>query len=196
MVELAIFGALLLVVLSIFIRFGLTLTYQHELTQEGFRKVLPEAWEFDGPASFTLAEDRLMPDASTPFVLSPRSRSGGGGSVLWGRTLLNMREKGGVNPSSESPIIIEVNNERFKKESQDFDFEDKKGEGLSGDQYKVVEMDVELAKQEREGVVSSTKSVTETEQITSYIQRKGKKRILTTQTLPHTSERDYETPVR
>ncbi len=92
--EMAIFGGLLLLVLSYFVNLGIKLTYQQDVQMRAFRLALSEAcnegtYQPDAEATITLVEDKISPD--------PRNMVGKGdiltvasqGNVLWGNTLQN-----------------------------------------------------------------------------------------------------------
>ncbi len=90
--EMAIFGGLLLLVLSYFIRWGIGLTYQQDVQMRAFRMALSDAvndeyGQSDAETMVALSEDKLNID--------PRNMVGKGdfinvanqGNVVWGNTL-------------------------------------------------------------------------------------------------------------
>lgn len=103
--EMAIFGGLLLLVLSYFVNLGIRLTYQQDVQMRAFRLALSEAcnegtYQPDAEATINLVEDKIGPD--------PRNMVGKGdiltvanqGNVLWGNTLQN----GIIAPYSDGDV--------------------------------------------------------------------------------------------
>ncbi|MBI4355532.1 MAG: hypothetical protein HY597_03660 [Candidatus Omnitrophica bacterium] len=94
MVELAVFGTLVLFALGVLIRFGLAFNARQEVTMEAFRNALRQAAAQRGDpgdelaaAQYVVVQDRMVPDPSEPFGLNPRNRVGGSAQVVWGHFL-------------------------------------------------------------------------------------------------------------
>lgn len=88
MIELAVFGSLMLLCLSFFVRYGLTYNYQQMTQQEAFRIGLQRAhdnWE-QMQSSVTLLRDRRMVNPSSPFVTGPRQLFVGSAGITTGNT--------------------------------------------------------------------------------------------------------------
>jgi len=73
LLELAIFGSLILMILGALVSYGLRYNFQQQADQEVFRKANEYAMKGDdvgdeyGSASYTVIRDRHMPDPSNPF---------------------------------------------------------------------------------------------------------------------------------
>jgi len=73
LLELAVFGSLVLLLLGTLIVYGLRYDFQQQAQMEVFRKALEMSYQLDsdnqvvGSASYTLVKDRHIPDPSNPF---------------------------------------------------------------------------------------------------------------------------------
>ncbi len=72
LLELAIFGSLLLMLLGVLVGYGLRYNFQQQATMEAFRKAQEFAYKDDegaprGSASYTVIKDRHIPDPQNPF---------------------------------------------------------------------------------------------------------------------------------
>ncbi len=116
MAELAVFGGLLLVVLSVMLRLGMTFQYRQVIQQEAFRKALASSQSVTvshaeegnfpaGEAIYEVVEDRLIPDPSDPLVLSSRSPVIAQSHVVLGNDLLYRTEE----ELKDIPNVIEIN---------------------------------------------------------------------------------------
>lgn len=86
LLELAIFGSFLIMLLGILVNYGLRYNFQQRVMQEAFRKALASAAESTQQGkptsvSYTLVRDKHIPDPSHPFAVGsvmPVSASAGG----------------------------------------------------------------------------------------------------------------------
>lgn len=88
MIELAVFGSLMLLGLAFLVRYGLLYNYQQMTQQEAFRQALimghsDLAWPYK-QGSVALVRDRRMVDPSNPFVTGSRQTFVGAASVSMG----------------------------------------------------------------------------------------------------------------
>lgn len=68
LLELAIFGSILIMLLGVLINYGLKYNSQQQVMQQAFRKVLGLAAD-RGSASYTLFKEQNIPDPSNPFAV-------------------------------------------------------------------------------------------------------------------------------
>lgn len=85
LVELSVFGSLLLLVLGVLLNYGLQYNYQQEVKMESFRRALKAAGESNlaKTQEVMLFKDLLIPDPSDRFALGQRDTFRGSGSVFW-----------------------------------------------------------------------------------------------------------------
>lgn len=71
LLELALFGAILLMLLGVMVSFGMRYNYQQKTMMEAFRKTLNETavYERGGQASVTVVSDEHVPNPSNPFAV-------------------------------------------------------------------------------------------------------------------------------
>lgn len=90
LVEVAIFGAILLMVLSALIRYGITYNQRQSLNMRAFRKSLSESINTNRPdaqATVYLVEDKHVPDVGDMFGVGDIDTVEASASVVWGNTL-------------------------------------------------------------------------------------------------------------
>lgn len=149
MVELAVFGSLLLVVLGGLIRFGLAATYSQQLEQDSFRKALATP---SGSVSYTLVEDRLVPGAGGgAFPLSSRSRVVGTAQVLWDVDLFT--------EGDDTSAMMEINGRIVGDVT----------EGLTADSAQEVVVEGRLIRDEDAEGITTTDTLSQTHTITSTV---------------------------
>lgn len=71
LLELALFGSMLLMLLGVMVSYGLRYNYQQKTMMEAFRKTLNESavYERGGQASVTVISDEHIPNPSNPFAI-------------------------------------------------------------------------------------------------------------------------------
>ena len=90
LIEVAIFGAILLTVLSFLIRYGMVYNQRQSLDMRAFRKALSESVSAERPdaqATVYLVEDKHIPDAGDMFGVGDVHTAEARASVVWGNTL-------------------------------------------------------------------------------------------------------------
>ncbi len=85
--ELALFGSILIFCLGVLIRYGLSMNYSQHLQMQAFRQAVKRAYD-DGRdtfvnASYSILEDKPIPDPADPYGLSERSIFGASASAVW-----------------------------------------------------------------------------------------------------------------
>lgn len=91
--ELAVFGSILLLVLSFLISYGMRYNYQQDLQMRSFRRALSEAYVSgrpDATASVVMLEDKHIPDPRDMFGAGSIVPVQAGAEVTWGNTLNDM----------------------------------------------------------------------------------------------------------
>ena len=82
LLELAIFGSLLLLVLGAVVNYGLNYDYNQRASMEAFRQALGIASDPEvGSGAYTLIQDRHLPSASNPFAIGFRAQVSGSAGV-------------------------------------------------------------------------------------------------------------------
>jgi hypothetical protein len=92
LVELAVFGSLLLVVLAYFVNWGLSLNYQQELNMRAQRMAFAQAYyppspTTHGSAQVILAEDHHIPNPQTIVGRGNYTTVAGSGDATWGNSM-------------------------------------------------------------------------------------------------------------
>jgi hypothetical protein len=90
LVELAIFGSILLFCLAMLIQYGLDANYQQQAQMEAFRKTQKLAFYKDGlgaSTSLVIIKDKAMPDPRDQWGFAERQPIVGAGSVTWNTNL-------------------------------------------------------------------------------------------------------------
>jgi len=82
-VELAIFGSLILLALSVLLMYGQNLDNQQQVKMEAFRRALQKAYERNGSVSYTLKKEGRSFNLFSGFGQGQSSTSGSTASVLW-----------------------------------------------------------------------------------------------------------------
>lgn len=88
--ELATFGAILLLVLSFFISYGMRYNYQQDAQMRAFRMAMSEAYKSDRPdasAAITLVEDKHVPDPRDTFGVGNIVPAQANAEATWGNTM-------------------------------------------------------------------------------------------------------------
>ena len=90
--ELATFGTVLLVVLSFFVRYALSLRYNQEIDMRTFRTTLLEAYKykFDTPhgnANLVIVEDKHIPEPRDSFGIGDITTVESSADITWGNSL-------------------------------------------------------------------------------------------------------------
>jgi len=85
LVEIAVFGSLLLLLLGFLLDYGLQYNYQQEVKMEAFRRALRMAGESDLAKSqeIVLVKDLHIPDPGDRFALGQRAPFRGASSIFW-----------------------------------------------------------------------------------------------------------------
>jgi len=100
LIELAIFGSLVLMLLGALLNYGLTADYNQQLIMDTFRRVLGMA--SGGSASLTVIRDRYIPSPSHPYALGSVS------PVIASAEVVRMHDS--ENPPSGQPVTtVDVN---------------------------------------------------------------------------------------
>ncbi len=90
LIEIAVFGAILITVLSFLIRYGMVYNQRQSLDMRAFRKALSESVSSERPgneATVYLIEDKHIPDAGDIFGVGDVYTAEATASVVWGNTL-------------------------------------------------------------------------------------------------------------
>jgi hypothetical protein len=90
LVELAVFGSILLFCLAMLIQYGLDANYQQQVQMEAFRKTQRLAFYKDGlgaSTSLVVIKDKAMPDPRDQWGFAERQPIVGAGSVTWNTNL-------------------------------------------------------------------------------------------------------------
>jgi|GEM_PF-4891372 len=129
LIELAFFGSILLLCLSMLLRYGMQANYQQNIQMQAFRKAMKAAYYKSGPAaniSLTMVKDKSIPDPQDPWGFGERFPMGAGASVAWDSNIQALY----IDDFSESPArsdlprqIIEINDTLGLRDS---DLADKK----------------------------------------------------------------------
>jgi hypothetical protein len=82
-VELAIFGSLILLALSVLLMYGQNLDNQQQVKMEAFRGALQKAYQLNGSASYTLKKEGRIFNLFSGFGQGQFSTAGSTASVLW-----------------------------------------------------------------------------------------------------------------
>lgn len=115
--ELAIFGSMVLFCLYLLIHFGLQMNYQQNVQMQAFRKALKLAYFKQGPssqASLLMIKDKPVVDPRDRWGFSDRTPVGSGAAVTWSNTLNSLYVNSILtNPDDRDlPVTyIEINNE-------------------------------------------------------------------------------------
>lgn len=111
LLELAIFGSLLILVLGVLLNYGLNADYSQRAKMEAFRHALALSSDSSvtGGGSYTLAKDRYIPNPSNPFAIGSALPVSDSGSVT-----RDFRLDATADTEAELPRInIEVNGQPF-----------------------------------------------------------------------------------
>ena len=183
MIELAVFGSALMVVLAILVRLGMTFQFRQTLQQEAFRKALAlsQVGQDDDEktlavdqAVYTIVEDRRIPDPSVAPVQSSRSPVVAQNQVLWGTDLffrgaegfpfvfeINFDERDGSGQRLEfsSTEFAEEDKEEDKKDDHFGSPDDRKKDlGLATDTFRFVNRTSTLGRSENKTRLETTRS--------------------------------------
>lgn len=115
LVELAAFGSILLLCLSMLIQYGMRANYQQNLQMQAFRKALRAAYYKSGPAagtSITMVHDKAIPDPRDHWGIAERRPVTASASATWDSHIqANYIEDFASDPSpNDLPrTIIEIN---------------------------------------------------------------------------------------
>lgn len=84
LLELALFGAILIMLLGVMVSYGLRYNYQQKTMMDAFRKSLNEStvYERGGQASVTVVSDEHIPDPANPFAVGSVSPFTSSASVV------------------------------------------------------------------------------------------------------------------
>ena len=110
LVELASFGTILLLCVSMLIQYGMRANYQQNLKMQAFRKAMQAAYVNSGPASsatLTMLQDKPIPNPHDTWGFAERVPVSAGDSVVWDVNLSALYEYG--NPDDLPKSIIEIN---------------------------------------------------------------------------------------
>lgn len=115
LVELAVFGSILLLAVAFLIRVGMRMNYQQELAMRSFRDGLRVAGKLGKhreeqvpQVSYTIFEDRQVPTPGDPFGLNQRTRFAGAANITWGKYLLQTSGMDG-GEGRPSRLLFHVN---------------------------------------------------------------------------------------
>lgn len=101
--ELAIFGALLLLVLAFFVRYSMMSSHQQESQMKGFRYALDKSSRDSNiggnPTTVSYIKDKPVADPRNPFGMGDWVTTYGGGSIIWGN-----EASYAINPDDPSTI--------------------------------------------------------------------------------------------
>lgn len=114
LLELAVFGSILLFVLGLFIQYGMRMNYQQRLQMQTFRKALKRASEVGGTyryVTWLTLEDKPLPEAQGQFGIASRSPYSSAASGVWSQDLYAEFEYG---KEEDLPRIeLEINQKRY-----------------------------------------------------------------------------------
>lgn len=113
LIEVAVFGAILITVLSFLIRYGMIYNQRQSLDMRAFRKALSESIAADRPgaqATVYLVEDKHIPDAGDIFGVGDVFTAEASANVVWGNNL----ETEEYEDKSDLPRIQYMVNEEEK----------------------------------------------------------------------------------
>lgn len=87
LLELAIFGTLLVMLLGVLINYGLRYNFQHQAMQETFREVLAASKAKNDYATYAVIKDKHIPDPTDPFATGSFVPISDSESVVWSNEL-------------------------------------------------------------------------------------------------------------
>lgn len=111
--ELAIFGSIIIFLLSVLIQYGLSLNYQQHLSMQTFRKALQIAAgrsTTSPQVSLTVVKDAAMPEPSNPFGVTETSPVIAGANVVISRDIHSFPQP---TPSDYPRIDFMINGKRY-----------------------------------------------------------------------------------
>jgi len=112
--ELALFGSILILCLGLLIRYGLSINYSQRLQMEAFRQAVKRAYSGRNTfvnASYTILEDKPIPNPADPFGASERSVFGASAGAVWSNQVYAASEYGAI---SDLPRVdYQINDKRY-----------------------------------------------------------------------------------
>ncbi len=95
--ELAIFGALLVFILGIVIKYAINFNFQQQSSMEAFRKAHQLAAERDAASQVLIIDDKDLPDVSNPLAIPASTPFSGAAGVMASQHLIGTRSYGNAD---------------------------------------------------------------------------------------------------